>query len=76
MSIGKSGIRNLAFVQDDSEDASETVSKSSADRLSAGLEPLRRESPLYKGKDITARGYILILSLAATMFAGRTPSLN
>lgn len=86
MSIGKSG-KNLAFVQDDSgdsnepvyknsDDSNEPVHKDSEDNVSvskqAGPEPHPAISnPLFKGKNITARGYILIISLAATIFAGR-----
>ena len=80
MSIGKSGIKNLAFVRENSDDSSEPVYKDSEDNVSvnkqAGLEPLHLERAeasnlLYKGKDITARGYLLIVALAATIFAGR-----
>ena len=84
MSIGKSGIKNLAFLQDDSDDSSQPVYKDSEDNVSvskqAGLQVMQLEqqevsNSLFKGKNITTKGYILIVSLAATIFAGRILSL-
>lgn len=76
MSIGKSGVKNLAFLQDDSDDLSQPVYADCEDNVSeckqAGPEPHLVVKPLYKGKNITARGYVLIASLAATVFAGRS----
>lgn len=85
MSIGKSGIKNLAFVQD-SNDSSIKPSyggdSTCEDHVSANskvvpleLKPDESSSPLFRGKELTAKGYILIIALAGTIFAGRIATI-
>lgn len=85
MSIGKSGIQNLAFVEEPSDCSIEPISNGpspcesnvSTSNATPPLAPLNIQtddeggSRLYKGKDLTARGYILIIALAGTICAGR-----
>ena len=71
MSIGRSGIKNIAFVED--EDGIVEPIKDSEDNVSIRTKfdqtnPL--DSTLYRGEKLTNRGVILIVSLAATIFAG------
>ena len=72
MSIGRSGIKNIAYVED--EDGIIEPIKDSEDNVSIKTSKLDQsnalDSTLYRGEQLTSRGIILIISLAATIFAG------
>lgn len=81
MSIGRNGIKNFAFIKDNDDDIDKfnnNFSKTKIDELSLDSfnlslekdEPVDESSDLYKGNKITAKGYILILGLSSTVFAG------
>ena len=80
MSTGKSAVEKLVFVPDDHDNSRESRCKddeASALLLSEQtvLKPphLKTKNALFRDQKITTRGHILIISLAATIFAGRTP---
>lgn len=68
MSIGKSGIKNLAFILDDHE-MNGPFDEISEKSVSVDKQKSNDCYPLTNGKKFTARGYILIFSLAMTVLA-------
>lgn len=83
MTIGKNGIKNLAFASDETFDKYGSIRsiksiksiKEIEDNVLAKNVSLdypaedRRESELFIDKKLTTKGHILILALASTIFA-------